>query len=92
MGKQHSARIGKDFENCAEYKELVEVANSIIMKMERRGKITFINDYGQKFFGYTADEILGKDVRILLPRTESRGRDLEKMADEFFRNPVLTPY
>ncbi len=44
------------------YRELVENANSIIIKMDRNGKITFFNDYAQKLFGYHPDEILGKDV------------------------------
>ena len=58
-------------ESEEKYRELVENANSIIIKMDHKGKITFFNDYAQKFFGYRLDEILGKDVKILLPPIES---------------------
>ena len=35
-----------------EYRELVETANSIILKADRDGRITYMNDFGLKFFGY----------------------------------------
>ncbi len=44
------------------YRELVEHANSIIIKMDLKGHITFFNEYAQKFFGFTASEIMGKNV------------------------------
>jgi PAS domain S-box-containing protein len=69
------------------YKELVTNANSIIIRMEKSGTITFFNEYAQKFFGYTLDEILGKDVKILLPQTESNGKNLSEMLDNILRNP-----
>ena len=70
------------------YRELVENANSIIIKMDRNGKLIFLNDYAQKFFGYSSGEILGKDVKILLPPIESdSGRSLERMANDILRDP-----
>ena len=70
------------------YRELVENANSIIINMDYNGKITFFNDYAQKFFGYSLEEILGKDVKILLPPIESdSGRSLGKMADNILKRP-----
>ena len=46
----------------AKYRELVENANSIILRMTPQGKITFFNEFAQKFFGYTESEILGRQV------------------------------
>ncbi len=70
------------------YKELVENANSIIIKMDRSGNIIFFNEFAQKFFGYSLDEILGRDARILLPKIErGSGRDLQEMADVILDNP-----
>ena len=69
------------------YRELVENANSVIIKMDPKGRITFFNDYAQRFFGYSLEEILGKDVKILLPSTESTGRSLTEMVDDIFQNP-----
>jgi len=75
-------------ESEKEYRELVQNANSIIIKMDREGNISFFNDYAQKFFGYASEEILGKNVRIIVPSTENpRGRNLEEMVDSILSNP-----
>ncbi|HEX3046163.1 MAG TPA: PAS domain S-box protein [Bacillota bacterium] len=71
-----------------EYRELVENANTIIIKMDKSGIITFFNDYAQRFFGYSGDEVLGQDVKILLPPVESStGRSLAEMAAAALENP-----
>jgi PAS domain S-box-containing protein len=69
------------------YRQLVDSANSIIITMDKKGKITFINSYAQRFFGYSEDEILGRDVNILVPPIESNGRNLKKMMAELLRDP-----
>ena len=69
------------------YRDLVENANSIIIKMDRAGKINFFNDYAQKFFGYSLEEILGQNVMILIPPIASNGSNLEEMADSILENP-----
>jgi PAS domain S-box-containing protein len=46
----------------AKYRELVENANSIILRMTPQGLITFFNEFAQHFFGYAEREILGKSV------------------------------
>ena len=46
----------------AKYRELVENANSIILRMTPDGTITFFNEFAQRFFGYTEQEILGRSV------------------------------
>jgi len=75
-------------ESEEKYRELVENANSIIIKMDRDGIITFFNDYAQKFFGYFPEEIIGKDVRILVPPIECEsGRNLQKMVDDLLSDP-----
>lgn len=71
-----------------EYRDLVETANSIIMKLDVDGTITFINRFGQEFFGYTEEELVGKNaVGTILPGVESTGRDLVAMADEVLADP-----
>ncbi len=35
--------------------------------MDKEGKISFFNEYAQTFFGYSRDEIIGQDVKILVP-------------------------
>ncbi|MFO7569411.1 MAG: sigma 54-interacting transcriptional regulator [Smithellaceae bacterium] len=74
-------------ESKRRYKQLVTNANSAILRMDQNGIITFFNEYAQKLFGYTLAEILGRSVKILLPRVETGGRNLEEMADIILRNP-----
>jgi PAS domain S-box-containing protein len=62
------------------YRELVENANSIILKMDLAGNVTFFNEYAERFFGFSREEILGKNVvGTIVPPTESSGRDLGQM-------------
>jgi len=59
-------------ESEAKYKQLVESANSIIMRMDIKGTITFINPFAQQLFGYRAEEVLGKNiVGTIVPDTEN---------------------
>lgn len=64
-------------ESEEKYRELVENANSIILKWDRKGTIQFLNEYGLNFFGYTPDEIIGQPVvGTIVPEIEKNGRDL----------------
>lgn len=75
-------------ESERKYRELVENANSIILRLTRDGLITFLNEFGQKFFGYPEEEILGRHaVGTIVPETESTGRNLKPMMDEICANP-----
>lgn len=70
------------------YRELVESANSIILRLDRRGNVRFINEFAQRFFGYSENEILGKCVMgTLVPEVESTGRDLRGMIAEILKAP-----
>lgn len=70
------------------YRELVEHANSIILRWNSQGHITFLNEFGQQFFGYTAAEIVGRHVLdTIVPRTESQGRDLTRLMEEICAAP-----
>jgi PAS domain S-box-containing protein len=70
------------------YRELVESANSIIMRMDTFGNITFINKYAEDFFGYRQKEIIGRNVvGTIVPSMDSEGRDLRKMIECIGKNP-----
>ncbi len=71
----------------AKYRELVQNANSAIIRWKQDGTIAFINEYAQKIFGYSADEIVGKSVNILLPERESTGGDLTRLVQDVVNNP-----
>ena len=70
------------------YRELVENANSIILRLDLAGRITFLNRYGQQFFGYREEEILGRKViGTIVPEMESTGKNLEERIREIIRDP-----
>jgi PAS domain S-box-containing protein len=70
------------------YRELVQNANSIILRMDSQGNVTFFNEFAQQFFGYTEDEILGRNVvGTIVPEKESTGRDLAAMIRDIGLNP-----
>jgi PAS domain S-box-containing protein len=71
------------------YRELVENANSIILRMDNLGIVTFINEFAQHFFGYSEEEIVGKNVvGTIVPQTESlTGRDLQLMIEDIALRP-----
>jgi|GEM_PF-3727288 len=39
------------------FRDLINQANSIILKIGLDGRMTYVNEYAQKFFGYSAEEI-----------------------------------
>lgn len=75
-------------ESEGKYRELVEHANSIILRWNSQGCITFLNEYGLRFFGFTAEEIFGRHVMgTIVPCSESGGRDLEQLMQQICINP-----
>jgi PAS domain S-box-containing protein len=72
----------------AKYRELVENANSIIIRFNTRGQLTFFNEYAQRFFGYSESEILGKSLtETILPAEGSTGRLSGASLRDFFIHP-----
>ena len=58
-------------------KFLMENINATVLSLNTEGKITFLNHYGQRFFGYSNEEIVGKPMLgTLTPLTGFQGRDL----------------
>lgn len=70
------------------YRELVQNVNSIILKMDPEGKVTFFNKFAQTFFDYTEKEILGRYVAgTIVPETDSAGLDLDFMIKDIEIHP-----
>jgi len=70
------------------FRQLVESANSIIMRWDSEGRILFMNDFGLRLFGFSTDEIVGKNVvGTIVSQTDSSGQDLQKMIVEIRTNP-----
>lgn len=70
------------------YRELVESANSIILRLDRHGRVTFFNEFAQRFFGFTEEEILGKHVvGTIVPTMDSARQDLTSLVEEVLEDP-----
>ncbi|MDD5237868.1 MAG: PAS domain-containing sensor histidine kinase [Candidatus Omnitrophica bacterium] len=70
------------------YRRLVQDANSIILRMDTKGRITFLNKFAEKFFGFKEKEILGKSViGTIVPLTDTAGKNLESMINDLVHKP-----
>jgi PAS domain S-box-containing protein len=70
------------------YTDLLEGANSIIVRIDTHGRITFINKFGREFFGYSWEELEGRPiVGTLIPGKETTGRDLLLMVEDIVQHP-----
>ncbi len=74
----------------AKYRELVDNANAIILRMASNGTVTYFNEVAEKFFGYTAAEILGQHVvGSIVPAIESDSRrDLSGLIASILSDPA----
>lgn len=71
-----------------EYRNLVQGINSIVLKIDHTGVITFINDFGQRLLGFTQNELIGKNlVGTIVHESDSEGRDLKQMIRNIIDNP-----
>ena len=88
VGINNAESFQKIQESEKKYRELVENANSIIMRRDTQGNITFFNEFAQNFFGYTEDEILGKSLEdTILPNTESTRTYLKRLLNLLKQTP-----
>jgi PAS domain S-box-containing protein len=69
------------------YRELVEHANSAILRLSGEGTITFINPYAQALFGWSAAEAIGCPISMLLPEQDAAGTDLTTLFHAFLAQP-----
>ncbi len=75
-------------ESEGKYRELVENTNSIVLRMDPEGNVTFFNEYAERLFGYSEEEILGRSVvGTIVPPKETSGRDLQAMILDIGRQP-----
>ena len=85
----NNARTFEKMQSSEEkYRVLVESANSIILRINTQGHITFANRFAQEFYGYSEHEMLGKEiVGLIMPGSDSKGRDLSRFVHDFLNNP-----
>jgi len=80
LEKQHRQKIEALRESEEKYRQIVQNANSIILRMDTQGNITFFNQFAQRFFGFYESEILGKNViGTIVSKKDISGKDLITM-------------
>ncbi len=72
----------------ADYRELVEKRKTIILRMDIKGRVTDLNDFAEEFFGYTRDEIIGRNVvGTIFPETDTWRDNLETIITDITKHP-----
>jgi PAS domain S-box-containing protein len=76
--------------NEQKYRELVENSNSLVLQLDMQGRITYINEYAESFFGYPNDTVQGRFAgdTIFSPGSPS-GASLTRMLREIGETPGL---
>lgn len=73
----------------AKFRELIENAPDAILQVDPNGKILVANHTAVGMFGYTREELLSKNVDVLVPAA-ARGRHAEHRAS-FAKSPEVRP-
>jgi PAS domain S-box-containing protein len=71
------------------FRDLLEAAPDAIIEVDRQGRIVLLNAVTEKLFGYTREELLGKNVDLLVPDA-ARERHSAHRAD-YGANPQTRP-
>jgi PAS domain S-box-containing protein len=70
-------------ESERKYRELVENANSIILRVNDRGTILFFNEFAERFFKRSQAEMLGKNIIGTIIPAIPEGKTPEEYIKEF---------
>lgn len=68
-----------------QFRTLVESAPDAMIIVNNKGMITLVNNQAEKMFGYTKEEILGKEIEQLIPLEFLSSH--KKLREDFFRSP-----
>ncbi len=71
------------------YRELVENANAIILRLSPAGEVTYFNEVAERVFGFRADEVIGRPIiETIVPASESvTERDLASVIAAILDHP-----
>jgi PAS domain S-box-containing protein len=70
-----------------QYRQLVAEAQTAILKIDPEGRVAFINEQGQKLFGYAEEDLLGRPaLGLIIPERTLAGKDNRTDIDFFFES------
>nr|MCU0570801.1 PAS domain-containing protein [Oculatellaceae cyanobacterium Prado106] len=72
----------------AQYRDLVQTANCIILRWSVDGTIHFINEFGQRLFGFQEHELLNHPmIGTIIPETEVAEQELKDLISDIRQRP-----
>ena len=75
--------------NEMQYRSLIQGAEVIMMILNEKAEVTFINDYGLSFFGFDSSELLSRSIfETIAPAFDLAGRNLQQAIEKFKGNPA----
>ena len=75
-------------ESAERYRGVVQNTTAVILRINPQGIIQFANKRALEFFGYSADELIGKHaVGTIVPEHDTAGLDLAAMINKIAKNP-----
>ncbi len=86
---KHRQQTAEELEESeTKYRKLVHSINSIILKVGIDGIVTMINEYAQRFYGFTAHEIVGQHaLGTILPNTNDSQLFINDLANNILEKP-----
>ncbi len=66
----------------ARYRGLLETAPAPLLTVDALGLLRFVNAEAERVFGYTREELLGREVEVLLPEGLFGGRRMDSSPNE----------
>jgi protein-histidine pros-kinase len=81
--------ISVDDSSEAFFRNILESAPDAMVIIDHYGKITVVNEQAERMFGYTREEMLGKEIEFLLP-DDVRDKHISHRAG-YARDPHLRP-
>nr|WP_287411939.1 PAS domain S-box protein [Pseudodesulfovibrio sp.] len=75
------------------YRNLVQNAKSIILRIDMAGEIVFCNEYAEQFYGYKRGELIGKPlIGTLIPKKDMEGQSMKRYLGRLLKNPSAHPF
>ena len=75
-------------ESEKKYRELVETASSLILRVDAGGRVTFVNEFAQRLFDCREAELLGTEAAPFILGSGADGQRFERLVGAMSRDPM----